>query len=123
MLEERDQIGEGFVPGEHIGVGGFCKMGAKPVHDGVGDLVSDDVRRQAREDHLSGQVGARVVQVGAVVAEQDGLASRVEEGVASLERVRHQAQFLLASPPESSAEVPLEPFDDARSDGVDDLLV
>ena len=94
MLEERDQIGEGFVPRENVGVGGFCEMGAEPVDDGVGDFVSDDVGRQAGEDHLAGQVGARVVSIGAVVAEQDGLAGRVEEGITAFEGVRNQVQFL-----------------------------
>ena len=123
MLEERDQVGEGFMPGEHVRVGGHGEMPAEPVHERVGDLVGDDVRRQAGEDHLPRQIGAWILQVGAVVAEQHRLARRVEVGVAALERVRNEAQLLLAAPAESPAEVALEPLDDARRDRVDDLLM
>ncbi len=123
MLEERDQIGEGFMPCEHVRVGGLRKVPAEPVHERMGDFVGDDVRRQAGEDHLAGQIGAGILQIGAVVAEQHRLARRVEVGVAALERVRNEAQLLVATPPETSAEIALESFDNARCDRVDDLLV
>ena len=123
MLKERYQVGEGFMPCEHVRVRGDGKVPAEPVNKRMGDFVGDDVRRQAGEDHLAGQIGAGILQIGAVVAEQHRLARRVEVGVAALERVRNEAQLLVATPAESSAEVPLESLDDARRDRVDDLLM
>ena len=123
MLKERYQVGEGFMPCEHVRVRGHGKVLAEPVNERMGDFVGDDVRRQAGEDHLAGQIGARILQIGAVVAEQHRLARRVEVGVAALERVRNEAQLLVATPAETSAEIALESFDHARCNRIDDLLV
>ena len=123
MLEERDQIGEGLVKCQDIFVGGLGEERPEPVHHRVGQFVRNDVGRQAGEDHLVGQVGTGFFGIGAVVAEQNGSARRVEERIAALEGMRNHPQLVVTAPPEAATEVPLEPLEHAHADGVDDLLV
>ena len=44
--EERAQIREPFVEGEHIGIGGLGEIGADSIDDGVGHLMRDEVLRK-----------------------------------------------------------------------------
>ena len=106
-MEQGDQVGDGFVPGEHVGVGGLGVVAALAVDDGVGDLVGDDVHGQAGEDHLPGQVGAGVTPVGPEVAEQHRPPLGIEEGVAALEEgVQDRPRARSGAPAEAPAHEP-----------------
>ena len=49
MLEDSDDVGEGLVEGEHVGVGGVLEAPVHPVEQRVRRLVRDDVVGQAGE--------------------------------------------------------------------------
>ena len=49
MLEERDDVGEGFVEGENVGVVRLVEARVHTVEQRVRGLVRDDVVRQAGE--------------------------------------------------------------------------
>ena len=58
VAEQRREVGEALVEGQHVGIGRLGEVGADAVDDGVRHLVRDDVVRQAGEDALAGQVAA-----------------------------------------------------------------
>ena len=47
VLEQGDDVGEGFVKGEHVGVRRLDEAAVHSVEHGVRRLVGDDVVRQA----------------------------------------------------------------------------
>jgi hypothetical protein len=96
MLEEGNNIGKALVEGEHIGVGRLEEVGALAMDDGMSQLVNDHIVRQAGEDHLAGQVEARVLPVSLEIAEEDGVQPGFVEGIGALEGMRQQAQAGIA---------------------------
>ena len=56
VLEQRHDVGEGLVEGEHVGVARLDEAAVHAVEQRVRGLVGDDVVRQAGEDHAAGQV-------------------------------------------------------------------
>ena len=48
MLEQRDDVGERLVEGEHVGIGPLLKAGMQPVEQRMRGLVRDDVVRRPR---------------------------------------------------------------------------
>ena len=81
MREQRAQVREALVEGQHVGIGGLREVGADAVDDRVGHLVRDDVLRQAGEDALAGKVAALAALVGGEEAEQDAVRLRAVIGV------------------------------------------
>ena len=63
--EQRGEVGEAFMEGQHVGIGRLGEVRADAVDDGMRHLVGDDVVRQAGEDALAGQVAALIGLVGA----------------------------------------------------------
>ena len=92
MLEQRDDVGEGLVEGEHVGVARLDEAPVHAVEQRVRRLVRDDVVREAGEDECrragccAGSAGAREV------AEQQRLLLRAVVGVGLAQGVRVDAQ-------------------------------
>jgi hypothetical protein len=122
-LEHGDDVGEGLVQCRHLGAGGLVVAAMQPAQRRMGDLVGDDVVRQAGEYQLSRQVRAGIVDVGRKVTEEDGVQVIVEVGVAPLERVRHQAQALATPEAKPPSQCTVEVLQDPRRDRIDHLLV
>ena len=123
MLQDRDDVGEAFMEGEHVGVGRHRVVLAQPVQDGMRGLVRDDVVRQRGEHDLSGQVGSGVVVRRGEVPEQQGEKVLVEVRVLADERMGIDPQPPLAPPSERPPERPLEGLQHPHDHGVDHLLV
>ena len=64
VLEQRHDVGEGLVEGEHVGVARLAEAAVHAVEQGVRHLVRDDVVRQAGE-HRQARRGAAIVATGA----------------------------------------------------------
>ena len=50
MLEQRDDVGEAFMEGEHIGIGRLDVAAMQAVEQRVRRLMRDDIVRQRGED-------------------------------------------------------------------------
>ena len=55
VLEQRDDVGERLVEGEHVGVGGLAKPAMQAIEQRVRRLVRDDVVRKARRTRDPGK--------------------------------------------------------------------
>src|SRR5262249_1708450 len=69
VVKQGDEIREGFVKRGHVVTGRVDEAGAKPGHDRGGELGSEDVMRQKRENPLTGQQRTRPKSVRLEAAE------------------------------------------------------
>ena len=58
VLEQRHDVGERLVKGQHVGIARLLVSRMQAVEQGVRGLVRDDVVRQAGEDQAARQVVA-----------------------------------------------------------------
>ena len=137
VLQQRHDVGEAFMEGEHIGIGGIDELAMHAVEQGVRGLVGDDVLRKAGEDHAARQLFAGVVVVGVEVAEQQrdflgrvvgiGLAQgvRIDAQLRDVHRIVFRVLLRVADrPPQGLAsERVLEVVDGEPRDGIDHLLM
>ena len=70
MLEQRNDVGEALVEGADVGIGRAEVAAVHAVEQRVGGLVRDDVVRQAREHHSTGNVLRGRALGGAEIAEE-----------------------------------------------------
>ena len=91
VLEQRDDVGERLVEGEHILIHRLVEARVHAVEQRVRGLVRDDVVRQASEYGRAGRVPA-VFRRGLEIAEQQRLLLRAVIGVLLAQRVRIDAQ-------------------------------
>ena len=70
MLEQRDDVGERLVEGQHVRVGRLHEVLVQAVEQRVRRLVRDDVVRQAGEDHAAGELAGGAIVGGRKVAEE-----------------------------------------------------
>ena len=64
MLEQRDDIGEGFVKGQHVGIGGLPEEPVQPVEQRMRRLMGDDVVRKAAENGPARKIFAAIPSAG-----------------------------------------------------------
>ena len=127
MLEQRDQVGEPFVQGGDVRVCADVELDVHAHQDGMGDLVRDDVLREAAED---GRAGKLRVRAALEVAEVDAALGRVVR-VRFLHEVRIERELLAVGrflgvpfrwPVHDPAERSFEVLDRAHRDRIDHLL-
>ena len=94
VLEQRDDVGERLVEGEHVGVARLDEAAVHAVEQRVRRLVRDDVVRQAGEDQRRPACSSGRRPPAREVAEQQRLLLRAVVGVRLAQRVRIDAQPL-----------------------------
>ena len=60
MLEKCDDIGKGFVEGQHVNVTWIHEAGVHAVEQGMRCFMSNNIVREAVEDHATGKVVTRI---------------------------------------------------------------
>jgi len=94
VLQEGDDIGERFMEGVDIRVGGFGEVDMHPVQNGVGHFMSDDVVGETGKDHATGIGVSGVGVFGGEVAKEDRPFLRRVVGVPGAEGMRVEAETL-----------------------------
>ena len=136
VLEERDEIRERLVEGEHVGVARLVEAAVDAVEQRVCHLVRDDVVAEAGEDVERCRAGSFRPHRRGEVAEQERLLRRAVVRVRLSQRVRIDAQprhvllgelpvdlVAMRRPEREPSERPFEVPDRPHRDGVDHLLV
>ena len=93
MLEQRDDVGERLVKGQHVRVRGFLEAPMQAVEQRMRHLMGDDVAGQAGEHHRARPALHRLVRRWMEIAEQQRLLFRAVIGVVGAQRVRIDAQL------------------------------
>jgi hypothetical protein len=91
MLKNRHQIRKRFVKGQDIWATGKIKLCAQAIQECVGDLMDDNVVRQARKDKASGQVPAGDFCIRTKIAKADGSVLLIVIGVAIIAGMRSES--------------------------------
>ena len=92
MLEQRDDVGERLVEGEHVGVARLVEAPVDAVEQRVRHLVGDDVVAQAGEDRQRRRAGSVRSDRRREVAEEERLLRRAVVRVRLAQRVRIDPQ-------------------------------
>jgi hypothetical protein len=88
MLKKCDDVGESFMEGEYVGVGGLAEAPVQAVKQRVCRLMGHDVVGRRRENDSSGQRGSRIRVGSGEIAEQEGLTLRAVIRILGAQGVR-----------------------------------
>ena len=77
MLEQGNDVGECFVEGQHVEVGGFHQPTGHAVQEGVRGFMGDHIVRQTGEDDPAGLEAGGVEGTRGKIAEQQGFFQRI----------------------------------------------
>src|SRR6516162_543170 len=76
MLKKRDDVGESFMEGEYVRIGGLAEAPVQAIKQRVCRLMGHDIVGRRRENDSSGQRGSRIRAGSGEIAEQEGLTLR-----------------------------------------------
>lgn len=94
VLEQGDNVREGFMKRQHVGIARFGEIPVQAVEQRVGFLVRDHVMRQTREHQPARQVFSRVGEHRGEVAEQQRFLLGTVIGVCLAQGVGINAQLV-----------------------------
>src|SRR5262249_41567974 len=133
MLQERNNVGEGFVKRRCVEAGRLHKKRALSINQRMRGFVDDDVVRQAREHCLARKIRPRVQARGRKIAKDQSPQVTTIVGIGLLYGMREDAELgagwliprasVSKSPPDFASQGKLETPNGFTGDGVHHLLM
>src|SRR6266436_5478016 len=88
MLKKRDDVGESFMEGEYVRIGGLTESSVQTIKQRVCRLMGHDIVGRRRENDSSGQRRSRFRAGSGEIAEQEGLTLRAVVRILGAQGVR-----------------------------------